>query len=126
MRVEEKISNEGGEITSFIKVVHKYDEAYAQALANGYVQDAAVAKELMWEVLKEWSGQALSEAVYCYSSWGASAKTKALASQASVNTVPQHYRSTSSATIGRAAIEGPASQPTSAHRIYSTTEIISR
>jgi hypothetical protein len=53
-----------------------YERSFTMALENGFIQDAALAKELSWQVLHEMAGQASAEATYCYSHWGAPAVAK--------------------------------------------------
>ncbi|MEL7333018.1 MAG: AAA family ATPase [Cyanobacteria bacterium J06560_2] len=69
--------------THFIAAMELYDQAIAGAKTNGYLQEEALANERAAQFYLDWGKEKLAvgylqEAYYCYSRWGAIAKTKAL------------------------------------------------
>ncbi|MEL7357868.1 MAG: AAA family ATPase [Cyanobacteria bacterium J06560_6] len=67
----------------FIAAMGLYDDAITGAKANGYLQEEALANERAAQFYLDWGKEKLAvgylqEAYYCYSRWGAIAKTKAL------------------------------------------------
>jgi len=60
-----------------------YEMAIQEAIANGYVQEAAIANELAAKFYLDWNKEKVAqaymqEAYYCYARWGAKAKTNDL------------------------------------------------
>ena len=63
-----------------LDAMEAYDFAIAKAKENGYIQDVALANELKAKFYLEWGKEReaigyMQEAYYCYSRWGAKAKT---------------------------------------------------
>ncbi len=66
--------------------IEYYDRAIANAKANGYVQDEALANELVAQFYLDWGKEKVAasymqEAYSCYVHWGAKAKTEDLANR---------------------------------------------
>ena len=66
-----------------IEAMELYDRALAQAQESGYIQEEALANELAGKFYREWGKQKiakayLSDAHYCYTHWGATAKVRDL------------------------------------------------
>jgi hypothetical protein len=102
----ERNSTRGRSTGRVPEIMVMYERAFAMAIENGFVQDAALAKELSWQMLHEMAGQASAEAAYCYSRWGAHAVAKQREQQKN------------------AIVE--TNQPTVEAMTPTTTEIISR
>lgn len=102
----ERNSTRGRSTERVPEIMVMFERAFAMAIENGFVQDAALAKELSWQMLHEMAGQASAEAAYCYSRWGAHAVAKQREQQKN------------------AIVE--TNQPTVEAMTPTTTEIISR
>ncbi len=69
-----------------IAAINLYDRAIAGAQANEYIQEEALANELAAKFYLEWGKEKIAatymiEAYYCYTRWGAQAKTDQLETQ---------------------------------------------
>lgn len=53
-RLRLRETNGGRQMATMAEVLGMYEEVFDMALANGFVQDAALAKELSWQVLCFW------------------------------------------------------------------------
>ncbi|MEM8638556.1 MAG: AAA family ATPase [Cyanobacteria bacterium P01_G01_bin.54] len=77
-----------------LEAVELYDQAIAGAKANGFIQEEALANELAAKFYLDWQREKvartyLTDAYYCYSYWGATAKVQQLETA-----YPQLLRST--------------------------------
>ncbi|ELR13786.1 GAF domain containing serine/threonine kinase [Acanthamoeba castellanii str. Neff] len=67
----ERERSSGRDNTRLAEIVDMYEKAFTMAIENGFVQDAATAKELSWQ-----AHQAAAESAYCFEKWGARAITR--------------------------------------------------
>ncbi len=67
-------------VGKYLQAQELYDNAIAEAQANGYIQEEAIANELAAKFYLNWGKEKaaqgyMQEAYYCYARWGAKAKT---------------------------------------------------
>jgi len=53
--VRELETRRGKDSANLSEIVERYEQAYTLAIANGFTQDAALAKELSWQVRRHLS-----------------------------------------------------------------------
>jgi hypothetical protein len=70
-RLRARETDRGRKLTHLPELLAGYEKVFEQALENGFVQDAALAKELAWQVLSEAADQTSAESLYSFRKWGA-------------------------------------------------------
>lgn len=104
-------TNGGRQMAAMAEVLGMYEEVFDMALANGFVQDAAMAKELSWQVMNEMASQCAAESFFCFAKWGANRAVRQ-------RKAASHSRDDES-QLGSGDRGGPGNVS-----LYTTTEIV--
>lgn len=111
----------GRESSRLAELLEMYEKAFAHAIQNGFVQDAALAKELSWQLLRAMADQAAAESRYCFSKWGARAVVRQRDTMKMASSKDSRAKSPPTSAPSRSL----ASVSTNKNP-YSTTTIITR